>query len=145
MAPKNRRRRSKTPAPALEDPYCSPSIASALGTRNANASTLGTPVGFTIPVAVLNIGMPTANHFCAQPGKQDEASGGHDTPKYKQVENTGSARPDLFSKFQFQRRVVLRRQLRTYRTRAQLCSVQCKVSEKQKANSNNVLKTTHFY
>ena len=37
---------------------------------------LGTPQGFTIDVAVLNMGMPTANHFKAQPAKRNEASGG---------------------------------------------------------------------
>ena len=50
--------------------------ASTLGNAAANASTLGTPAGFTIDVAVLNMGMPTADHFSAQPAKRDEASGG---------------------------------------------------------------------
>ena len=35
------------------------------GTPNANASTLGTPPDFNIDVAVLNIGMPTAEHYSA--------------------------------------------------------------------------------
>ena len=46
------------------------------GTPNANASTLGTPPDFNIDVAVLNIGMPTAEHYSAQPGRRLEASGG---------------------------------------------------------------------
>ena len=45
----------------------------------ANASTLGTPAGFAIDVAVLNIGMPTAEHFSAQSGRRLEASGGDTT------------------------------------------------------------------
>ena len=81
MAP---RRRSATPALATPAPlrevqggYLSQSIANAstLGNAVANASTLGTPQGFTIDVAVLNMGMPTANHFKAQPAKRNEASG----------------------------------------------------------------------
>ena len=61
----------------------------------ASASTPGTtPVGFSIEVAVLNIGMPTADHFAAQPKKHDEASGdeGHDTPKANPCRKTYSFR-----------------------------------------------------
>ena len=54
--------------------------------RPASASTPGTtPAGFSIDVAVLNMGIPTALHFTAQPEKIDEASGEGDTthPKTK--------------------------------------------------------------
>ena len=71
-------------SPHLE-PYCSASIPNAqvLAHNAANASTPGTPLGFNIDVAVLNIGMPTAQHFSAQKARRLEASGGHDTPKNK--------------------------------------------------------------
>ena len=64
------RRRSPTPPG-----YSSASIPDTQGLADqaANVSTLGTPSGFAIDVAVLNIGMPTANHYSAQPGRQDEA------------------------------------------------------------------------
>ena len=54
------------------------SAASTLG--NASASTPeqpGTPEGFTIDVAVLNMGMPQETSFSAQPDKVLEASGRH--------------------------------------------------------------------
>ena len=62
----------------MQGGYLSQSIANAstFGNAVANASTLGTPQGFTIDVAVLTMGMPTANHFKAQPAKRNEASGG---------------------------------------------------------------------
>ena len=47
--------------------------ASTLG--SASASTPGTPAGFYIEVAVLNLGMPTAKHFSAQVDKKEQASG----------------------------------------------------------------------
>ena len=69
----------RSPAPpllaSLEGGYTSASIPDAqeLARNAANASTLGTPAGFAIPVAVLNIGLPAARHYSAQPWRRREA------------------------------------------------------------------------
>ena len=75
MAPK-RSGECRSHSPHWE-PYCSASIPDHRELAlNANASTLGTPPDFNIDVAVLNIGMPTAEHYSAQRGRRLEASGG---------------------------------------------------------------------
>ena len=75
MAPK-RSRGCRSHSPHRE-PYCSASIPDARELAlNANASTLGTPPDFNIDVAVLNIGMPTADHFSAQLHRRNQALGG---------------------------------------------------------------------
>ena len=74
MAPKRSQGRSHSPH---REPYCSAPIPDAQQLAlNAKASTLGTPPDFNIDVAVLNIGMPTPQHFSAQPTRRLEASGG---------------------------------------------------------------------
>ena len=98
MPPKRNRRREEPPA--LEGGYCSASIPDARELeRRANASTFGTPAGFTIDVAVLNIGMPTANHFSAQPSMRIKASGGHDTPTIRRSRKTPAPPARIFPIF----------------------------------------------